>query len=129
MRSMWLCALYLHDPPGPPGHGTSIAEETTTDHSPEGELMEVASKKKKKTDRKSTPRASRDKPVVQQRTPSSPKKTQRTQSPLQDISREGRTHVGADKEYPLHKKYDLDEVVTDKLENRDCRYVIIRAYR
>ena len=31
-------------------------------------------------------------------------------------------------EYPLHEKYDLDEVVTDQLQDK-TRYIIIRAYR
>ena len=67
--------------------------------------------------------------VQQQQTPSPPKKIQRIHSPLQDLSRVLSTDVRATKEYPLHKKYDLDDVLTDKLENRNCRYVIIRAYR
>ena len=66
--------------------------------------------------------------MVQQRTPFTPKNVQQTQSPLQDLSRE-ETDIGASKEYSLHEKYDLDEVVPEKLENRDCQYVIIRAYR
>ena len=67
--------------------------------------------------------------MVQQLTPSPPKKVQRTQSPLQDLSREEKVDVGATKEYPFHEKFDLDEVLTDKFENLDCQYVIIRAYR
>ena len=87
----------------------------------------VSKKKKKKTGRNSPPRPKKERPMVQQqRTP--PKKVQRIQSPLQDLSREERREVEATKEYPLHEKYDLDEVVTDKLEHRDCQYVIIRAY-
>ena len=35
----------------PPGHSTPIAEDTTTDHSPEGEWKEVVYKKNKKEDR------------------------------------------------------------------------------
>ena len=81
------------------------------------------------TSRKSLPQAKKERPMVQQRTPSLPKKVQRTQSPLQDLKREERTDVEATKEYSLHENYDLGEVVTDKLENRECQYVIIRAYR
>ena len=73
--------------------------------------------------------AKKAEPMVQQLTPSPPKKVQRTKSPLQDLSREERADVGATKEYPFHEKFDLDEVLTDKFENLDCQYVIIRAYR
>ena len=128
---MWPCVPLLQDSLGlhrdiaPP-----LPEDTTTDHSPEGEWKEVVSKKKKKrTGRNSSPRAKKEQSMVLQRTPSSPKKVQQIKSPLLDLSREERTDVGATKEYPLHENYDLDEVMTDKLENRDCRYVIIRAYR
>ena len=129
-------AMYT-TPTGPPrtplGHSTPYAEDTTTGHSLQGEWKEVVSKeKKKKIDRKSPPPTKKERPVIQQQqqwTPSPPKKkVQRIQSPL-DFSREERREVGATKEYPLHEKYDLDEVVTDKLQHRDCRYVIIRAYR
>ena len=128
-----MCTTPTGPPRTPPGHSTPYAEDTTTDHSLQGEWKEVVSKKKKKkTSRKSPPPAKKEQPVIQQqpqRTPSPPKKkVQRIQSPL-DLNREERREVGATKEYPLHEKYDLDEVVTDKLEYRDCRYVIIRAYR
>ena len=125
-----MCTTPTGPPRTPPGHSTPYAEDTTTDHSLQGEWKEVVSKKKKETGRKSPPPAKKERPVIpQQRTPSPPKKkVQRVQSPL-DFRREERREVGATKEYPLHEKYDLDEVVTDKLQQRDCRYVIIRAYR
>ena len=69
-----MCSTPTGSTRSPPGHSTPIAEETTTYHSLEGEWNKVVSKKKnKKTGRKSTPRASKDKPVVQQRTPSPPR--------------------------------------------------------
>ena len=127
------CITLTGPPRTPLGHSTPYAEDTTTDHSLQGEWKEVVSKKKKKmTGRKSPPPAKKERPVIQQqqqRTPSLPKmKVQHIQSPL-GLSREERREVGATKEYPLHEKYDLDEVVTDKLEHQDCCYVIIRAYR
>ena len=127
-----MCSTPTGSTRSPPGHSTPIAEETTTYHSLEGGWNKVVSKKKnKKTGRKSTPRASKDKPVVQQRTPSPPRADPvPITGPKQGSGGGGgggRRRAG--KEYPPHEKYDLDEVVTDKLENRGCNYVIIKAYR
>ena len=118
--------------------------DTTTEHSPEGEWEEVVSKKTRKklslSPKKVTP-AKKERPMVaipQQRrkTPTPPPpKMQRTKSPERQsvkapektahekiISAPGRP------ERPLHEKYDLDEVVTDKLPDGP-QYIIIRAYR
>ena len=118
--------------------------DTTTEHSPEGEWEEVVAKKTRKklslSPKKVTP-AKKERPMVaipQQRrkTPTPPPpKMQRTKSPERQsvkapektahekiISAPGRP------ERPLHEKYDLDEVVTDKLPDGP-QYIIIRAYR
>ena len=59
--------------------------------------------------------------------PSPPPKKPRVKSPLQEPDRE-KLIAAKGPEYPLHEKYDLDEVVTDQLPNK-TRYIIIRAYR
>ena len=85
-----MCTTPTGPPRTPPGHSTPYAEDTTTDHSLQGEWKEVVSKKKKKIGRKSPPPTKKERPVIQQRqqrTPSPPKKkVQRIQSPL-DLSR------------------------------------------
>ena len=87
-----MCTTPTGPPRTPPGHSTPYAEDTTTDHSLQGEWKEVVSKKKKKkTGKKSPPPTKKERPVIQQqRTPSPPKKkVQRIQAPL-DLSREER---------------------------------------
>ena len=84
----------------PLGHSTPYAEDTTTDHSLQGERKEVVSKKK--TDRQSPSPTKKEQPVIQQWqqwTPYLPKKVQCIQSPL-DLSRAERKEVRATKEYP-----------------------------
>ena len=108
--NMAMCTSLIGPTRTPLWHSTPIAEDTTTDHSPEGDWKEVVSKKKKKkSSKKSPPWPKKEQPMVQQqRTPSPPMKVQRIQSPLQDLSREERRQVGATREYPLHEKYDLN---------------------
>ena len=84
----------------------------------------VSKKKAKKklslSPRKPTPPAKKkEEPSVAQRrkTPSPPPKKMRARSPLQDPGRE-RLVAGKGGEYPLHEKYDLNEVVTDQLPIR-----------
>ena len=115
------------------GQSTHSPADTMTDHSPEGEWKEVVSKKAKKklsmSPRKPTsPAKIKDSSMGQGRkSPSPPPKKTRVRSPLQEPSRE-KLIATKGQEYPLHKKYDLDEVVTDQLLDK-TRYFIIRAYR
>ena len=51
----------------------------------------------------------------------------RVKSQLQDPGRE-KLISGQRREYPLHKKYALDEVVTDQLPDK-TEYLISQAYR
>ena len=118
--------------------------DTTTEHSPEGEWEEVVSKKTRKklslSPKKVTP-TKNERPIVaspQQRrkTPTPPPpKMQRTKSPeRQSVKAQEKTahekiiSAPGRPEWPLHEKYDLDEVVTDKLPDGP-QYIIIRAYR
>ena len=50
-----MCTSSIGPTRTPLGHSTPIAEDTTTDHSPEGEWKEVVSKKKKKKTSKKSP--------------------------------------------------------------------------
>ena len=105
-----------------------------TDHSPEGEWKEVVSKKVKKKlsmspQKPASPvKMKEDSSMGQGRkSPSPPSKKPMVRSPLQEPGRE-KLITTRGQEYPLHEKYDLDEVVTDQLTDK-TRYIIIRAYR
>ena len=116
------------------GPSTHSSVNTTTDHSPEGEWKEVVSRKTEKlsmSPRKPASPAKKkkeDSSLSQGRkTPSPPPKEPRVRSPLQKPSRE-KLVPGEGREYPLHEKYDLDEVVTDQQPDK-TKYIIIRAER
>ena len=74
------------------------------------------------------PRAAKEDTGMAQRrrAPSPPPKKMRVRSTLQDPGRE--LIAGQGRVYPIHEKYDLDEVVTDQLPDK-TKYIIIRAYR
>ena len=121
----------LASPQGPSTHSPA---DTMTDRSLEGEWKEVVSKKAKKklsmSPRKSVSSAKmkEDSSMNQgQKTPSPKPKKPRMRSPLQEPGR-SKLVAGEGREYPLHEKYDLDEMVTDQHPDK-TKYIIIRAYR
>ena len=87
--------------------------------------------RKKSTPKKPT-RASKEQPMPQRRrTPSSPKKVQRLKSPVPQVpsEKEGKTTTTrAGRAFPLHEKYDLDEVVSGTTKDRR-KYYIVKANR
>ena len=132
-----------------PSTPTSAADlETTTDRSPPGEWKEVVSKKKKKILRASTPKEEPPAPP-RRRTPpmEQPRKIQRTMAPrtpsppapapvpvpastpLPKSQEKAKCFLsGCGRSYPIHEKYDLDEVRTLRMAN-GRQGTIIRAYR
>ena len=127
---------------------TTTDLETTTDHSPPGEWKEVVSKKKKilkASTRKEEPTAPRRRtPPIEQ-----PRKIQRTHmlrtsppaalpapapvpasTPLSTQRQEDAKCFlsGCGKSYPIHEKYDLDEVRTLHMNN-GRQGIIVKAYR
>ena len=117
------------------GPSTHSSVDTTTDHSLEGEWKEVVSRKTKKKLSMSPPKpvspvkTKKEDPNMSQgrKTPLPPPKKPRVRSPLKEQGRE-KLVAGDGRQYPLHEKYDLDEVVTDQQLNK-TKYIIIRAYR
>ena len=116
----------------PPRPSTPITAVVTTDDRPlEGEWQKVLSRKKsthKKPTRASTPK---EQPVLQRRkTPSPPKKVQRVKSPVLQVpsGQEKKTTTGAGRAFPLHEKYDLDEVVSGITRDKR-KYYIVKANR
>ena len=103
----------------------STAAVTTTDQPLEGEWKKVLSRKKstpKKPSRASTPK---EQPMPQRRrTPSPPKKVQ-VYGPSK---KEGKTTTGVGRAFPLHEKYDLDEVVSGTIKDKR-KYYIVKANR
>ena len=96
---------------------THSSVDTMTDHSPEGEWKEVVSRKTKKKLSLSPPKSSpvktkKEDPNVRQgrKTPLPSPKKPRVRSPLKEQGRE-KLVAGNERQYPLHEKYDLDEVV------------------
>ena len=116
-------------PPRP--NAPSTAAVTTADQPLEGEWTKVLTRKKstpKKPSRASTPK---EQPMSQRRrTPSPPKKVQRLKSPVLQVpsGKEEKTTTGAGKAFPLHEKYDLDEVVSGTTKVRR-KYYIVKANR
>ena len=117
------------------GSSTHSPADTMTDYSPQGDWKEVVSKKKAKkklsmSPRKPTPPTKKKEESsmgLGRKTPSPPPKKQRVRSPLLDPGRE-KLIAWKGREYPLHEKYGLDEVVTDQLPDK-TRYIIISTYR
>ena len=114
----------------PPRPSTpSTAAVTTIDQPLEGEWKKVLSRKKstpKKPTKASTPK---EQPMPQRRrTPSPPKKVLWLKSPVPQVpsGQEGKTTTGAGRAFPLHEKYDLDEVVSGTTKDRR-RYYIVKA--
>ena len=107
----------------------STAAVTTADQPLEGEWTKVLTRKKstpKKPSRASTPK---EQPMSQRkRTPSPPKKVQRLKWPVPQVpsGKEEKTTTGAGKAFPLHEKYDLDEVVSGTTKVRR-KYYIVKA--
>ena len=140
----------LQERPSTPTTATDL--ETTTDRSPPGEWKEVVSKKKKKILKASTPKEEPTAP--RRRTPpmEQPRKIQWTTAPrtpppapvpspapvpastplpTQKPQKQEDTKCflsGCSKSYPIHEKYDLDEVRTLRMAN-GRQGTIIRAYR
>ena len=117
------------------GPSTHSSVDTTTDHSPEGDWKEVVSRKTKKKLSLSPPKPvspvkkKKEDPSMSQgrKTPLPPPKKPRVRSPLKEQGRE-KLVSGEGRQYSLHEKYDLDEVVTGQQPNK-TKYIIIRAYR
>ena len=133
--------------PSTPTTATDL--ETTTDRSPPGEWKEVVSKKKKKILKASTPKEEPTAP--RRRTPpiEQPRKIQRTHAPRTSppapvpapdpvpastpLSTQKQEDAkcflsGCGKSYPIHEKYDLDEVRTLRMNNGK-QVTIVKAYR
>ena len=135
-----------------PSTPTTVTDfETTTDRSPPGEWKEVVSKKKKKKKilKASTPKE--DPTAPRRRTPpiEQPRKIQRTHAPrtsppapvpapalvsaspplsTQKLEDAKCFLSGCGKSYPIHEKYDLDEVRTLRMANGK-QGTIVKAYR
>ena len=116
----------------PPRPSTPITAAMTTDHRLlEGEWQKVLSRKKstqKKPFRASSPK---EVPVLQKRrTPPPTKKVQRVKSPVLQVpsGQEEKTTTGGGRVFPLHEKYDLDEVVSSITRDKR-KYYIVKANR
>ena len=117
------------------GPTTHCSVHTTTDHSPQGEWKEVVSRKMKKKLSMSPPKPvspvkkKKEDPNMSQgrKTPLPPPKKPRVRLPPKEQGRE-KLVAGEGRQYPLHEKYDLNDVVTDQQPNK-TKYIIIRAYR
>ena len=132
-----------------PSTPTTVVDlEPTTDRSPPGEWKEVVSKKKKKSLKASTPKE--EPPAQQRRTPplEQPRKIQRTLAPrtsppapapfpvpaptplfTQKQEQEAKCFLsGCGKSYPIHEKYDFDEVRTLRLNNGK-QGTIVKGYQ
>ena len=68
--------------------------------------------------------------VTEEEDTSPPKKVLRLKSPVPQVpsGKEGKTTTGAGRAFPLHVKYDLDEVVSGTTKDRR-KYYIVKANR
>ena len=108
---------------------THSSVDTTTDHSPEGEWKEVVSRKTKKKLSMSPPKSppvktKKEDPNVRpgRKTPPPPPKKPRVRSPLKEQGRE-KLIAGDGRQYPLHEKYYLVGVVTDRQPNNHNNFL------